>query len=220
MRRLAQHLQGKTHVIWDWNGTLLDDVAVCVEIISDIAKSHGIDAVPLTRYLQVFRFPVVEYYKDVGFDFAKTPFEELTRQFIAGYRAKAHRAPLFGGARELLLHLESSGIRSSVLSAAHETDLHAMLEHHGIKHHFAHVFGLGDHFAASKVERGHQLLKALGRPARDLVLVGDTDHDLEVGRDLGIDVLLVDGGHQHLDRLKSRHTWVVSRAARLAEPKS
>ncbi len=41
-----------------------------------------------------------------------------------------------------------------------------------------------------------------------LILVGDTDHDLEVGDALGIDVLLVTGGHQSHARLSKRHSRV------------
>lgn len=212
MLHLSGHLKGKTHIIWDWNGTLLDDVALCVDLISDIAQRHGLAPLPLAKYLQIFRFPVVEYYKDVGFDFDKTSFEELTRQFIDGYRARALKAPLFGGARELLGLLADTGVHSSVLSAAQEQDLLEMLKHHRIAHHFAHVCGLGDHYAVSKVERGRQLLDLLDRPTKELILIGDTDHDLEVGQALGVDVLLLDGGHQHVQRLRARHNRVVSRA--------
>jgi phosphoglycolate phosphatase len=112
---------------------------------------------------------------------------------------------------ELIADLSDSGIKSSVLSAAKEDDLLGMLEHFEIKHLFDHVFGVSDHLAHGKISRGLDLLKKINLPTSQLVLVGDTDHDAEVAEALGVDAILLDGGHQCPDRLSARKLHVLRR---------
>jgi phosphoglycolate phosphatase len=211
VQTLHAHLEGKRHVIWDFNGTLLDDVALCVDVIAGILTEHGLAPIDEAAYLAKFRFPIVEYYRDLGFDFERTPFDGLTRQFIERYMARVGEAPLFDGTEAALAALRQRGVGCSMLSASHEQDLLALLGRLGIRSYFDHVCGLGDHYAASKIERGKQLLQTLALPPEDLVLIGDTHHDLEVAHALGIDAVLVTGGHSTFERLAAKHHQVVRR---------
>ena len=65
-----------THVIWDWNGTLLDDATACVAAINALLERRLLPQVTHQQYLDIFDFPVRNYYLQLGFDFSKdtTPF--------------------------------------------------------------------------------------------------------------------------------------------------
>lgn len=206
MRRLPALLRGKSHVIWDWNGTLLDDLDLCVEIGSDVLEQFGYARVTREAYLAQFRFPVVEYYKSIGVDLERTSFEEMTHHFMTTYQTRVMHSHLFEGTQAMLAELVANGSKCSVLSATHEPDLKVQLQQHGLTAFFTHVCGLGDRHARSKVERGRQLLAAMGCDPVEVVMFGDTDHDAEVAAALGIDVILLTGGHQSYERLSaSKH---------------
>jgi phosphoglycolate phosphatase len=209
MVSLQHRLSHKKHVIWDWNGTLLDDVEQVVEVIGQILAVHGLPPVTREQYRAVFCFPISEYYRRLGFDFEKEPFEVLSDRFVQLYGAVAKQCSLHPGAESLFQSLRKQGIRQSVLSAAHEGQLKDLLAHHSLLPYFDHVYGLSDFHAASKVERGLELLQVVGIPADECILVGDTDHDLEVGKAMGIDVLLLADGHQSYERLAAVHHNVV-----------
>lgn len=212
MQKLHAHfktkLGTKKHVIWDWNGTLLDDVALCVSVTSEILAECGLPKVTADDHLQKFRHPLVDYYRDLGFDFSRVPFAELSDRFHDRYGERLEEARLFAGSRELLV---TTGIGCSILSAAPESDLKRLLLKYGIAGYFEYVYGLGDRLAHSKIERGLQLLQVLDLPPQDIVLVGDTDHDREVAEALGVDALLLEGGHQHPERLRACHHEVLAR---------
>lgn len=211
MIQLKDRLAHKKHVVWDWNGTLLNDVDAVLGAIGDLLEGHGLARVDRDQYRAVFGFPILEYYKKLGFDFEKESFEVLSERFVAHYAARASECALHSGSQDLFGALDKIGIVQSVLSAAHEPHLLRQLEHYGIRGHFRNVFGLSDHYAASKVARGKQLLDVCGFAAADTILVGDTDHDLEVGQELGIDVLLLADGHQSYERLRGLHHNVLER---------
>lgn len=193
------------HIIWDWNGTLLDDIALCVSVNNELLRAHGLPELTVERYQRIFGFPIRDYYRDLGFDFDATPFEGLAEHYVTVYEAEAKHAALHDGVTEMLGAVKAGGKTQSVLSAANESHVHDMMDHFALWEFFDHVFGIGDRYAASKIERGHDLISHSGVPAKRTLLVGDTDHDHEVGEALGADVLLIAGGHNSFDRLSALH---------------
>lgn len=212
MLRLAPHVGHKTHLIWDWNGTLLDDVEICVATMQELLLEHELPSIDKKRYEEIFRFPVREYYVDLGFDFAnKHSFEGVSEKFISGYGRRMEQCALHRGARDLLKLLHESGKKQAILSAAKESALLEQLEKFEVREFFDQVYGLSDIYAAGKLERGRELLAAWNADPKHIILIGDTEHDLEVAHALSIDVVLVDSGHQSMERLVRRHPKTVSR---------
>jgi len=209
MKPLKRHLESKKHVIWDWNGTLLDDVDMVVEAIAKVLREHDLEVPDRDRYTAIFGFPVSDYYLKLGFDFEKVPFEEVSAKFVDNYMEAIRGCRLHTGVLDLLADLKALGVSQSILSAAHEDSLKEHLAHFQIDGFFDRVYGLNDHHARSKVDRGKELLAECGLPLDQTVLVGDTDHDLEVGRSLGVEVILLGDGHQSYERLSQLHSHVI-----------
>ena len=196
------------HIIWDWNGTILDDIDLCIAVVSKLLAAQDLPPLTRERYRDIFGFPVRDYYVALGFDFDQTSFEVLADQYIADYDAQAHNAPLHKGAVRLLDAFSALGKEQSILSAAKESHVHEVTGGFGLHHYFDHMFGITDHHAASKRQRGLELIEETGiRPDRTL-MIGDTDHDHEVGTAMGVDVLLVAHGHQSFERLRAVHDQV------------
>jgi len=193
------------HIVFDWNGTLLDDTQICVDVISDLLSEHGLPRISLERYREIFGFPVIDYYRKLGFDFERTPFSLVGDHFIERYRKRLGEAQLFEGVPLTLEILKKKGVRLSILSAAAQHHLDEATANYGLRPFLDLVFGTQDHYASSKLERGRELIKTTSIPPSNTLLIGDTDHDLEVGANLGVDILLVADGHQHYERLLQKH---------------
>lgn len=202
MDQILAHLEDKKHVIWDWNGTLLDDVDLAVAAIGQVLEAHGLPRIEVETYRETFCFPIAEYYRKLGFTQGTEAFETATVQFVENYRKGFANTRLHQGTEILLKTIKEGGVTQSILSAAHQDDLERLLKYFGIRGYFDHIFGLNDHYAASKIDRGRELLEVCGIAAKDSLLIGDTDHDWEVGQALGLDVLLLGDGHQTHARLK------------------
>lgn len=210
--QLLEQISSYEAVIWDWNGTLLDDVHIAVQTISEILSEHDLPRLSVDEYKKVFGFPVYNYYQKLGFDFSKTPFEIIADQFIHIYGSRVSEAALFPESRDLLHHVKSSQKRQFILSAGHQRHLDEVVKHFDIHHFFDRVYGIGDHYAGSKLDRGKDLLKENNLNPKKTVMIGDTDHDHEVASLLGIKIILVADGHQSSDRLQSVGERVISRS--------
>lgn len=191
------------HVVWDWNGTLFDDAWLCVEVMNGLLRPRGLPALDAARYQALFRFPVIDYYRALGFDLARESFEKVGTEFIVEYERRRHECRLAAGAPELLQRIRDAGIPQSVLSAYKHVTLEELLRHHGIRPFFEHVTGGDDHYAHGKTGQGLAWMRRAGLRPQDLLMVGDTLHDAEVAAALGIACLLVPGGHQSPDRLRT-----------------
>lgn len=207
-------------IIWDWNGTLLNDLGLCVSSINVLLEQRKLPVLNSRKYKEVFSFPVQDYYKTIGFDFDREDFEVPAMEFINLYEDGVENCTLQNGTLEILNFLKKKGIRQFVLSAMHQEMLEKTLKHNGIFHFFEGVAGLGDHFAVSKMERGRQLIHRFNIERENAWMIGDTVHDYEVAQELEIHCILVADGHQSLERLKNTGAMVVNNLFELKEFKT
>lgn len=191
------------HVIWDWNGTLLDDAWLSVAVMNGLLAARGLPVLTAQTYRELFDFPVVDYYRRLGFDFSRDPFDRVGTEFIVGYEARRGECRLRPDAEAVLGRLREAGLSQSVLSAQKQGTLDGVVAEYGLADFFLHCQGIDDHFAAGKLEQGHRLMQVLQpiEPAQ-VLLIGDTTHDREVACALGIDCRLVASGHQTRERLE------------------
>ncbi len=191
------------YLIWDWNGTILDDAELCVECMNLVLGRRNMPLITLEKYAMLFDFPVINYYLALGFDFDEEPFEISGTEFIAEYDRTSPGAPLMPGIPEVLQELQELGCRHTILSAQKQEALERMVEAKGIAHHFSRIVGAVDHYAFGKREKGRELISALDVSPEEVLLVGDTLHDADVAKALNIDCVLIPGGHQARERLGS-----------------
>jgi phosphoglycolate phosphatase len=203
------------HIIWDWNGTLLDDLDYCIGIMNAVMQRRGLAALDRARYHAVFDFPVRDYYARLGFDDAKDSFETLSVEFIAGYDANRLSCALHADTRRILAGVQAAGLTQSILSAYRHETLVEIVTHFGLAPHFAALAGLDNIYAHSKAELGRNQVKKLGLPRSEILLIGDTLHDLEVAKEIGVDCVLIAAGHHPEAKLRKHHDRVLHSLAEL-----
>lgn len=188
-------------VIWDWNGTLLDDMGVCISVMNKVLGRRQLPELDEKRYREIFGFPVRDYYDQLGFDFAAEPFEDISTEYIGYYRIESLCAGLREGAARILDRIGARGIRQVILSASQKEDLARQVGYFGVARYFDELLGLNDHHAASKVDIGREWLNRSGIDRKEVILIGDTRHDFETASELGCDCILLTCGHQSEVRL-------------------
>ena len=197
------------HIIWDWNGTLMNDVDLCVELINQLLEPRGLKILTREDYRNIFTVPVRDYYANVGFDFSKETFEYLGRLWIDEYERRKFECGLYDGITRILERINKLGIGQSILSAYAQPTLDLMVEHYGIKKYFTHIVGLDNIYATGKIHLGIDLMKKLGNGKGETLIIGDMIHDFEVAQEIGADCILLASGHQSYERLANTGAKVV-----------
>lgn len=196
--------------IWDWNGTLLDDVQVCVDTMNAILGKRALPLLDLARYREIFTFPVQDYYRAAGLDFDQEPFTALAEEFIVPYNQAALGCGLCEGAREALEQLREWGVRQVIVSASHQDALREQVEAQGIGEYFEALLGIQDVLGVGKAGLAREYLQSRGIDRNQAWCIGDTLHDFEVAREMGCPCVLVAQGHQSPQRLAKTGAAVVA----------
>lgn len=198
------------HIIWDWNGTLLDDLMTSIDALNHLLVQEGREIVTdVDLYKRIFQFPVIKYYEAIGFDFEKTPFSKLAKVYMAYYRPHSLKCDLQKGAIELLQALKEAGYRLTLLSASDLSFLHVQLaQYPDLEGMFDEVLGLDHIHADSKQSLAIKFVQTLEHP-EEVLFIGDSVHDYEVANASGCDCLLVTCGHEHVEKLIATQTKVL-----------
>ena len=202
-------------LIWDWNGTLLDDTQASVDALNDQLVQRGLDPVSVAFYRERFAFPVRSFYALCGVDLAREDWNALAQDYHDAYHRHARDAQLAASAREALNLAQCLGCRQAIVSALRQDYLDAAVGRFGIRGYFDAVIGTDNLDGGSKLDRARAFVATLSSrsPAPDsrpsFVCIGDSLHDKEVADALGARCILYSGGSHAPERL--------ARAAPVAE---
>lgn len=192
-----------THIIWDWNGTLVNDAVLCVEIVNELLNKYSLNEVSLEYYRNNFRFPVSSYYEMLGLPYEGTEYEKIAEMFISRYREKSYACKLQPFAKETLERISDLNISQSVLTAGNINDLQNYISFYGLEKIFRYLDGVSNIYAKGKLELSDFHFKKLNKKKEEVLLIGDTQHDYEIACKLGIPCILYTNGHSSSSVLNS-----------------
>lgn len=190
-------------VLWDWNGTLLDDLQYAIGVRNRVFPLFGLPTIDsLEEYYRQFTFPVRVYYERAGV--TDQNFVQVANAWMDEYVRGCPEIPLHCDAATAVHKLRAAGIRQVVLSASKLDILNRQLSYYpALDGCFDSVLGLSDIYARSKEAIGCAYLERCGIPAGECVMLGDTLHDADVAKAMGAQCILVARGHQSRSVLES-----------------
>ena len=201
-------------VLWDWNGTLLDDLAYAIGVRNRTFPAFGLPRIgSVAEYHRQFTFPVRRYYERAGV--TDETFVAVAHAWMAEYVRGFDAVPLHVDAVETLARFAAAGVRQAVLSATRRDMLESQIARFPIRACFTDVLGLSDIYARSKEAVGLDYLARCGVPAASTLMIGDTLHDAEVAAGLGAKCVLCAAGHQSRERLLTAGVPVIGTLAEL-----
>lgn len=196
----------KPYIIWDWNGTLLDDVDAGVNALNKMLVARSLPTITRDFYRANFGFPVRPFYHQLGMD-PDREWDQICVEFHDNLHAEPqHIRPDTLAALE---YVRGKGVRQSILSALRQDLLLRDTANEGVQGFFDEIYGVDNLDGATKLSRGHDLMAKLfgapttsHQPPTTIYFIGDTLHDAEVALELKATPILVDGGHQNAERLR------------------
>ena len=196
-------MKNYSYYLFDWNGTLLDDRDINIEIENLLLSRRGLPQLPSEEYyLSNFGFPIIDFYIALGFDCEKESYKAVAVEYAEEYEKRISSAPLFDDVKDMLEELSSKNKKLVIISATEHNLLNAQVEKYGIKGYFSSVLGIENNLGKSKVDRALQWLSEENASPEDTLFIGDTEHDYETARAIGCDCVLIPRGHNSKERLE------------------
>lgn len=204
-----------THIIWDWNGTLLNDISASLASVNDMLALRGKPPMDINYYRECISVPIIGFYEK-AFDMENEDYNLIIKQYNEGYLRHLDECKLTDGVVEVIDYFEKQGAKQAVISSSNNNQLIQNVTKYGIFDRFDAVLGAEDFYAGSKIERAENYLKNSGENCRVLV-IGDIFHDAEMAEKLGADCVLLTSGHENRERLYGAKATVISDVRELIE---
>jgi phosphoglycolate phosphatase-like HAD superfamily hydrolase len=192
----------RTHLVWDWNGTLLNDLSLVVASTNVVFESLGGAPVSAEEHRVRFRRPISDYYASVlGRAVGAEEFGRLDRIFHDAYRTGLTTCELAADAAAAMRGWPGS---QSLLSMWFHEELVLAVEAYGLTAMFSRVDGLRASVGGGpKAAHLARHLAELGVDAHSVVLIGDSLDDADAADSVGAACVLYTGGFTDPDRLRA-----------------
>ncbi|WP_229400410.1 HAD family hydrolase [Micromonospora okii] len=192
----------RSHLVWDWNGTLLNDLSLVVAATNAAFASVGGPSVSADEHRVRFRRPIADYYAEVlGRAVDDEAFGELDRIFHDAYRGGLTTCALADDATAAMTAWPGT---QSLLSMWFHDELVPTVRTYGLTGRFARVDGLRAEVGGGrKAESLVRHLAGLGVDGREVVLIGDSIDDADAALSVGGRAVLYTGGFTDAVRLRA-----------------
>lgn len=186
------------HVVWDWNGTLLDDLGAVVESVNAGLSELGVGPIDADVYRTHYTRPVKAFYDALlGRDVTPQEWIRIDEVFHRIYAELAGEMSLADDAIEAMEAISASGAGQSLLSMAPHDHLVEAVAARGIEAYFREIRGSAGVRGAVKATHLEAHLDVLGVRGSSVVVIGDTPDDAVAATHVGAGAVLYDGGSHH-----------------------
>ncbi len=190
------------YIIWDWNGTILDDLQINFEVENTLLSRRGrILIKDLEEYQEKFQFPIIKFYESLDFDLENEKFEDIAREYVLEFDERFYELEIFPDAESVIREFKYKGIEQIILSQTEQRWLEKQVRVHDIDYLFTELLGARDIYVKGKVGIALAWLTQNDIDPAQVLMVGDTLHDFEVAENIGCDCVLIARGHQSKERL-------------------
>ena len=200
-------------IIWDFNGTVLDDCAASVEAVNRMMARRSLGSITREWYEKNLIMPLEAFYESVGFDMQKEQLPEVSAEFQVEC-AKVDR-PIFSEVLEALAYFKEKGFRQFLFSSLHQSVLEEQARERGIEGYFEKIMGRPDRNLGSKAEAAKTYLTEQGIAPEEVLFVGDLTTDHEMAAFAGGASVLIPKGHQHREILQKTGAIILNDASEL-----
>ncbi len=196
-------------ILFDWNGTLLDDAELTVDVMNSILREYGKSEVTLSFYREHFDFPVIHYYLALGFS-PGAEMAEASRKFVQRYTERMFEPNLFPEVKEVLTVLRERSVKRGIVSAMEHTMLLRHTRFYGLHTLISSIQGVEDTAGSGKTHLAEIVKKRWDICPERTVYVGDTTHDRDFAHTMGCRVILKKNGHNSVGRLTKSGEVVIA----------
>lgn len=191
-------------IVFDWNGTIIADTSACVHATNRVLKVMGFPKITRAHYQRHYTMPIIDLYHAMGvtLDIISKHESEIHPLWHETYEASAIR--LRRGAKTALDQLCQASYKSIILSNYVIERIDTLARRLGVRDNFDEIIAFHAQDATFRERgKGARLENYLkNNPARSGIIVGDTEEEVEIGRDLGMVTIAITDGMCSTSRLR------------------
>lgn len=181
-------------VVFDWDGTIFDSTAHIAHCIQRAVEDVGGATPSLEQAKYVIGLGLKQALAHVAPDVPASKHEELSRRYLYHYARDKEEITLFDGIESLLQTLKARGIKLAVATGKSRRGLDEALTESGIGNYFQTTRTADETRGKPHPQMLFEILEELDCAAERTVMIGDTNHDLQLAENAGCASIAVSYG--------------------------
>jgi len=180
-------------MVFDWDGTVIDSPGAIVECIREASRDMGLRVPEPEQASHVIGLGLRDSLQLAVPDLPAERYQEFVALYRRHFLEREDAMQMFAGMRELLIEMKKNRVLA-IATGKSRRGLDRALE----------TTGIGDLFTASRcADETHskphpamllELMEELSMENTQVLMIGDTSHDLEMARAAGVDAVAVSYG--------------------------
>jgi phosphoglycolate phosphatase len=184
------------NIIFDWSGTLVDDLPAVWEATNYVFRQAHVPELTLDEFRAEFCLPFKKFYEKF---LPHLPVEKLEPWFHSEFKRCQDSVTPLPHAREFLQFCRERGLRAFVLSSVHTDHWKVQAEVTAFGEFIDEAFvGVWD-----KREKIHEILEQHQLAKDETLFIGDMQHDIETAKHGGVHSCAVLTGYNNLAQLRA-----------------
>ena len=199
----------KKLIVYDWNGTLIDDTWITAQCFSFVIAPWGLPPLTAETFRQAYDVPWTVMYKNMGVSdahIAQLSGHPIGENFLNDYETRINQAKLHNGTSAILQSMTDQGIDQIILSNHIEDRILEQLNRLGISKHFKTILAYKTYSAeerkTTKLDKLQQYICEKNLKPSDIIIVGDTPEEIKIAKQLGLACVSFTFGYASETRLK------------------
>jgi phosphoglycolate phosphatase-like HAD superfamily hydrolase len=204
-----------SHVVWDWNGTILDDNDAVVTAVNAVCAAFGRDTIDLDYWRSIYRRPLFEAYQGLlSRELSTQDWSEIDRLYHDAYRTLLPTTRLAPGVPDELHRWRAAGRQQSLLSMWFHDELVPLVTEYGLADLFIRIDGQHENIGGhGKTDHLIEHLTALRLDPTEVLVIGDVLDDAIAAKAAGVRCVLVTTGVMTREALEASGAPVVDSIA-------
>lgn len=183
-------------IIWDFNGTLIDDIDVALASVNDMLTRRNLPTINFEQYASYVDTPIIKFYEHIFDDLYSMDFDIIAQEFNSGYDKHLPQNAVMKNAEEVLEHFNKKGKLQTVISATHIDKVTNRLAEFGLTEYFDKILAHNNLIAEDKTHLAVKYFAEKGIVPSEAVVIGDCVADYKMAQAIGCDCILTTQGHQ------------------------
>ncbi len=191
-----------THIIWDYNGTVVDDVDTSVAAVNEMLRRRGLSQTDKLTYVNTLVMPLENYYKSVGI--CNESINTLSVEFQQLCNKYSKLSSIFEGVFDVITAARQLNITNILMSSLYNEYLISEVKRYKINDWFDEIIGMTDTSVKSKLSNAKNYLASNKINPQNVLFIGDLTSDAEMAKAVGADCILIPNGHNSKVRCQSQ----------------
>jgi phosphoglycolate phosphatase len=197
-------------IVWDWDGTIADSTGMITQALIKAAEEAGLPALSEARARSIIGLGLRESIEVLYGDIPEFQAQALANNYQRLYYANENNILLFAGIADTIATLDRKGCKQAVATGKGRRGLNTALQQSGLSKFFNATKTVDECFSKPHPQMLDELMDELVVMPERTLMIGDSQYDMQMGKNAGVITAAVSYGSQtasHLQQYSPDHLF-------------